>query len=171
MTEIARTDRLVLREVEDSDFQNLLEMFNDAEVMKFYRMLRDEKMTKLWIEFSKDNYRRLGHSKWIIERADNGEFVGYCGLLVYPVDGKPEIELGYMLKRSAWGQGYATEAASACLSLARAKFGYARVVSVIDTENATARRVAERIGMKFERDYVEDSIARVIYSVRLSSSN
>ena len=78
-----------------------------------------------------------------------------------------EIELGYMSKRSAWGHGYATEAASACLAVARERFGYKRVVSIIDAKNSAAKRVAERLGMTLEFSLMEDSIARVVYAIQL----
>jgi len=168
---VAETDRLILREATDDDFDDLLTLFNDDDVMRFYRSKRDEAKTRQWIESSRRNYERYGHSKWIVEARAPREFLGYCGLLVYPIEGIDEIELGYMFKRGAWGLGYATEAARVCLAVARDRFGYRRVVSIIDAENVRARRVAERLGMSNEREVLDAGVRRVLYATSLSAES
>jgi RimJ/RimL family protein N-acetyltransferase len=70
------------------------------------------------------------------------------------IAGRPEIELGYRLARLAWGRGYATEAAHAVRDLAFTTLGLKRLIAMIDPANGASIRVAEKIGMQYEKDIV-----------------
>ncbi|HSJ87148.1 MAG TPA: GNAT family N-acetyltransferase, partial [Anaerolineales bacterium] len=88
----------------------------------------------------------------VIERSSSG-LIGYCGLFHFPdVNGQEEIELGYRLKRAAWGQGYATQAARAVRDFAFHALNIKRLIALIDPENVSSIRVAEKIGMHYESD-------------------
>jgi RimJ/RimL family protein N-acetyltransferase len=89
---------------------------------------------------------RHGFSKWgVCERA-SGRLVGDCGIQL--LEGGPDVELGFHLRRSAWGQGYATEAARACLAAAFAGLGLDQVIAIVAPGNAASARVLEKIGMQ-----------------------
>ncbi|MDQ2691068.1 MAG: GNAT family N-acetyltransferase, partial [Chloroflexota bacterium] len=78
---------------------------------------------------------------------------GYCGLFYFPdVGGKPEVEIGYRLRRSAWGKGFATEAACAVRDFAFNSLGMQRLIALIDPDNIASIRVAEKLGMQYEKD-------------------
>jgi RimJ/RimL family protein N-acetyltransferase len=70
---------------------------------------------------------------------------------VQEVEGRNEIEVGYHVRRDLWGNGYATEAARACMEYAFSRLGTARVVSMIRPENRQSRRVAEKNGLVCEK--------------------
>jgi ribosomal-protein-alanine N-acetyltransferase len=89
----------------------------------------------------------------VIEKA-TGRVVGHCGLLEKEVAGRDEIELVYVLDRRVWGQGYATEIASAIRDHAFERLGVTRLISLIDPENAASERVARKVGLFFEREVV-----------------
>jgi len=87
-----------------------------------------------------------GYGKWAVERRDSGEWIGRVGLWNPP--DWPGVEVGWTLVRAAWGQGYATEAATAAIGWAWANLGCERLVSLIEPGNAASFRVAERLGMQ-----------------------
>jgi RimJ/RimL family protein N-acetyltransferase len=82
---------------------------------------------------------------------DTGEFVGDCGLTPQDVDGVTEIEVGYHVRAALQGRGYATEAAAACRDYARDVLKLDRLIAIIDPGNRPSQRVAEKLGLVFER--------------------
>lgn len=96
----------------------------------------------------------LGHTFWAVERRDTRAFIGFCGLKMAPlgiagISGFPEI--GWRLARHAWGQGFASEAARACLDWGWCQ-GFARIVSMTVPANMRSEAVMQRIGMQRRPD-------------------
>jgi ribosomal-protein-alanine N-acetyltransferase len=89
----------------------------------------------------------------VIERA-TGEVVGHCGLLEKEVEGRPEIELVYVVRRASWGRGYATEAARAIRDYAFTRLGVQRLIALIEPDNEGSKRVAEKVGMIMEAEII-----------------
>ncbi len=85
---------------------------------------------------------------------ETGDLVGYCGLVVKDVDGVEEHEVIYILARDAWGRGYATEIAAGIIDYAFSDRRLSRVISMIHPDNDASARVAERVGMAYERDAI-----------------
>jgi RimJ/RimL family protein N-acetyltransferase len=81
------------------------------------------------------------------------------------IEGVSELELGYALARSHWGKGYATEAAKAALEYCLSVAGQPRTVAIIDPLNHASIRVAEKIGMAFERSIEWEGEPANLYSV------
>jgi len=74
-------------------------------------------------------------------------------LFFFPdINGQAEVEIGYRLARSTWDQGYATEAAKAVCDYAFTMLGIKRLIAMIDPSNVSSIRVAEKIGMHYEKD-------------------
>ena len=91
-----------------------------------------------------------GFCFWAVERKADGAFLGYCGLKVARDPGMPiegDVEIGWRLRQDAWGQGYAVEAARACLEWAWTNLDVQRVVSMTVPANKASRSVMERLGM------------------------
>jgi RimJ/RimL family protein N-acetyltransferase len=150
------TTRLTFRELDASDAESLLAIFSDPVTMEFYPSTKDIHETRHWIERCIVNYEKLGHCFWAVLLRDTGEFIGQCGILYQNLRHRPENEIGYMLQRRSWGQGYATEAAAACRDWAFAHYRYDYVVSYIDPRNTRSLAVAKRIGMTFEQSLAAD---------------
>jgi len=96
-----------------------------------------------------------GFCFWALERKADGAFLGYCGLKVTNLPGTPvadDVEIGWRLREDAWGQGYATEAATAVLDWAWANLNAPRIVSFTIPTNLSSQRVMERIGMRRRED-------------------
>ncbi len=103
-----------------------------------------------------------GYGVWAVEEKATGAFAGRAGLY-YP-DGWPGREVGWTFGREFWGKGYATEAGRAAMTYAFDVLGWDHIISIIHPENARSIRVAERLGMRYERDAeVNGGIKVIVY--------
>jgi len=107
-----KTERVLIRKIQSSDIPALVEIWTDPEVTQFMGGPRDKDFLVQTFTEDVDAGQPDLYDLWpVIETASN-EVVGHCGLLEKEVDGQLEIELAYVLRKSAWGKGYATEAAT-----------------------------------------------------------
>lgn len=148
---ILETERLRLRELTLDDVSALHAVLGDPVAMQWYPAPFDREGVKGWIERSIDRYRRDGHGLWAMVLKASGEVIGDCGCVIQEVEGKNEMEIGYHVRRDLWGNGYATEAARACMEYAFNQLAAKRVISLIRPENVNSRRVAEKNGLACER--------------------
>lgn len=144
----------------------MADLLGDPDVMRHYPRPKTRDEARGWIEWNKRNSAEHGYGLWIVEN-HMGEFVGDCGLTWQPVDGEQILEVGYHTVRTLQGHGYASEAARACIDLATGPIGESRVVAIINPENAPSRRVAEKIGLRVEREAEVRSLPVVIYGCGL----
>lgn len=145
-------DRLVFRRMDDRDLDDMAGLLGDPAVMAHYPRPKTRDEAAEWIGWNLRNYARDGLGLWIIATPDGG-FVGDCGLTWQLIDGAEELEVGYHVLPHLQGRGFATQAASACRDLARS-LGHRRLIAIIHPENAASQRVAEKIGLAFDRDTV-----------------
>ena len=96
--------RLILREMKIEDIDALFDVYT------VFEGFTKEKMQKL-IDWHIKNYKEYGHSLWAMVLKDSGEVIGDCGIVMQPVEGKQELEIGYHVRKDLWGKGYATETA------------------------------------------------------------
>jgi RimJ/RimL family protein N-acetyltransferase len=148
------TQRLTLRPFTKADTEPLMSVFGDPEVMRFGDGVRSADWVGGWVKnILERQYATMGFGPLAVVCLPEQRLIGYCGLFLFDdLDGKPEIELGYRLERLAWGNGYATEAASAVRNHAFTALGIARLISMIDPTNQASIRVAEKIGMRYEKE-------------------
>ncbi|MFF8289871.1 GNAT family N-acetyltransferase [Streptomyces sp. NPDC016309] len=156
MSVFLRTPRLVLRPVTENDLDEVWALDNDPEVMRYLNGGRPVSRE----EVRSGALRRLrGPGFWAAEARDSGEWLGWFSLEPDPVReaGRWEVvELGYRLRRSAWGRGYATEGARALVDKGFRELGVRRVVARTMTVNAGSRRVMEKCGLRFVRTFFEE---------------
>lgn len=165
--DIVETPRLILRKFREIDQTALQSIFGDAEVMQHGPGLQTAEWIGAWLRDCLVGYARRGYGPWAVVEKGSGLVVGYCGYSDFPdIAGRPEVELGYRLTRATWGQGYATEAASAVRDYAWGTLALRRLVALIDPQNTASIRVAEKIGMRYERDVM---LAGYTYPDRLYS--
>lgn len=149
---VLETKRMLLREMDMSDVENLQGIFADPEAMQYYPKTKSVAETEDWIRWNMSSYRVFRFGLWLALLKKNGTFAGQCGLVMQRVDDRPEVEIGYLFLRKYWGQGLATEAATACRDYGINRLGYTRLISLIDPANIASKRVAEKIGMAFEKE-------------------
>ena len=153
-----RTDRLLLRHWREEDREPFAEMNADREVMEHFpaRLTRAE--SDAFVDRVEQGFADLGFGLWAVEAG--GELVGFTGLSVPRVHvawmdtrEQPVVEVGWRLRRSAWGLGYATESARECVRFAFEDLGRDEVVSFTVVGNLRSRAVMERLGMRYLTAY------------------
>jgi len=152
---IATTERLSLRHFHILDREPIYRsVFGDPEVMRFGDGVQTEEWVREWLHTCLERYHQTwGFGPYAVVERQSQEVIGYCGLFFFPdINGQPEVEIGYRLARSAWGQGYATEAATAVRDFAFDTLGIKRIIAIIDPDNRDSIHVAEKIGMRHEQD-------------------
>ncbi|MEU9833412.1 GNAT family N-acetyltransferase [Streptosporangium sp. NPDC048047] len=161
------TRRLAFREMTAADLDDMAALLGDDEVMRHYPqpMSRDEALR--WIEWNQRGYREHGHGLWLVTLRSNGEFAGNCGLTLQNVEGTVHTEIGYLLRAELHGNGYATEAATACRDHARDVLGLDRLIAIINPDNVPSQRVAEKIGLALEREATYQGRTTRIYASEL----
>ena len=149
-----RTERLFLRHFHILDYEAMYHVFGDAEVMRFGDGIQTREWVQTWIHTCLERYyQKWGFGPYAIVEQSRRNVIGYCGLFYFPdIDGQPEIEIGYRLARSAWGHGYATEAALSVRDFAVTTLGIKRLIAMIDPSNLASIRVAEKLGMRYEKE-------------------
>jgi RimJ/RimL family protein N-acetyltransferase len=165
------TPRLLVRPLEASDVAALVAIWGDPEVMRHMGGPRDHETVRqaLEDELLTNSPDPLGFCA-VVEKA-SGRVIGDCGLTKKEVEGRDEVELVYLFAADSWGKGYATEAASAMRDYALESLSLRRLIALIDPENAASARVAEKVGMRFEKEVVRPGGARRrVYAFQARSS-
>ncbi|SIQ57330.1 GNAT family N-acetyltransferase [Micromonospora avicenniae] len=147
MVEI-ETERLILRDWRDSDLSPWAAMNADPEVREHLGPLLTPEQAAGSMRSFQEDLDRNGFGFWAVEVRDTGQFVGFAGLDVVD-EGMPftGVEAGWRLSRSAWGHGYATEAALAVLRYGFDKVGLTEILAVTTKANLRSQAVMRRIGM------------------------
>ena len=148
---ILETARLRLRRFTLDDADALEAVLGDPVAMQYYPAAFDRKGVEEWIERNIGRYQRDGHGLWAMVLKDSGELIGDCGCTLQKVEGTNHVEVGYHVRRDLWGNGYATEAAQACMQYAFIRLGVDRVISLIRPGNLQSIRVAEKNGLTCEK--------------------
>jgi RimJ/RimL family protein N-acetyltransferase len=147
-----RTDRLLLRQLRADDREAFAAMNADPEVM---RWIGSGALTPVASDGMRARMRRewtrTGHGLWALERTGDAAFLGFCGLSS-PTWGGPalqgEVEVGWRLRREAWGHGYASEAARAALGVAWDVLELPSAIALVHPGNERSMGVGERLGMR-----------------------
>lgn len=167
---ILETERLVLREMEQKDFQDLAEILQNPNVMYAYEHDFSETDVQEWLDRQIGRYRKYGFGLWAIQLKDTREMIGQAGLTIQPYKNTEVLEIGYLLKENFWHHGYAREAACGCKNYAFAHLNREKVYSIIKADNYASIRVAESIGMRKEDEFItryyHGDMLHFLYSVR-----
>ncbi|KGN36691.1 GNAT family N-acetyltransferase [Knoellia subterranea] len=146
---LLHTDRLLLRGWRESDVAPFAAMNADPRVTEFFADAQDAAATATFVERIGVSFAERGYGLWALERLDTGEFIGFTGLWTLP-EGSPSpggVEVGWRLAPSAWGRGFATEAASASLADGIRRLGLSDVWSWAVASNTASTAVMKRLGM------------------------
>ena len=145
-----RTKRLILRRWRDDDREPFARLNADAEVMRFFPAPLTREQSDGLAARADAMFDLHGYGLWALARLDTGEFIGFTGLAPMPegIPGSGGVEVGWRLAESSWGQGFATEAATAALRFGFETLGLAEVDSITAVSNIRSRKVMERLGMR-----------------------
>lgn len=151
---IATTSRLIIRELSIEDIVSMYHIYQQPEVREFIDDIDDDLQEEIEKHkaYIKNVYNFYGYGFWGIFSRKNGELIGRCGIQNSEINGRFEIELGYLLKLDHWGYGYALECTKSVLEYAFYELHIPRIVAVIDKKNIRSAKVAIHIGMKLEAE-------------------
>jgi RimJ/RimL family protein N-acetyltransferase len=160
------TTRLFLRLPDRADAQSLMEIHTDPEVLAegLVTLTVDGRATSTLppegLDVALRNIDRMlrhwnehGYGQWSVVEKTSGTVIGCVGF--YHVDQPSEIEIGWIIRRSLWGKGFATEAARVAIDWTWRTTSIDHIISLIRPADARSMRVAEKAGQRFEREGVE----------------
>lgn len=170
MLQILETARLILKPRTTDDFKPCVEMDIDPEVTKYIPGVWDGSCKH--IAFLEERIRKsypLGLGYWSIFPKNNpNDFLGWVHLLPLKED-KTTVEIGWRLKRTAWGEGYATEAARTMLTYVFQTVGSEQVVAYTHVDNIRSKKVMERLRFRHVADCIYDgSIPSSSYEITMN---
>ena len=170
---ILETNRLILRHQILEDLDSLYALYCDAQVIKYIpdapRSYEEAREELEWHMHGHPKYPELG--LWATIHKETGKYIGRCGLLPWTIDGQNEVEVAYLIGKAYWGQGLGTEAAQAILDYGFEILHLSRLICLIDQENLASIKVAEKIGMTFEKEGEDEIGPFLLYSRNKPESN
>lgn len=149
------TDRLLLRQFTENDVDNLVDLDSDPDVMHYLtggkptprEVIQNETLPRILHDYE----RFEGYGRWAAIEKSTGEFLGWFALRPREGASPDEVELGYRLRKSAWGNGYSTEGSRALIRKGFTELGVQRVVAETMAVNIASRRVMEKSGLTLVR--------------------
>ncbi len=157
MQVLLETGRLVLRRFTEADVDHLVALDGDPAVMRYLSggtpTPREVIERDILPRFLRSYEGSDGFGYWAAIAKATGDFLGWFSFRPRDGVGPGEVELGYRLRRAAWGRGYATEGARALIRKGFAELGVRRVVATTYQDNLASRRVMEKAGMRREAQF------------------
>lgn len=149
------TERLILRELTEDDFDGLYEILSDEETMKHYPKPFDKEKVSSWIQWNQENYKTFGFGLWAVVLKENGKLIGDCGITMQTIHGKTKPEIGYHIHKDYQKKGYATEAAIQCKDFIFGKTPFHTVYTYMKYTNEASYSVALKNGMHLIEEYAD----------------
>ncbi|HZO71173.1 MAG TPA: GNAT family N-acetyltransferase [Ktedonobacteraceae bacterium] len=151
------TERMVLRRFTAADVDHLVDLDSDPEVMRFLTggipTPREAIQNDILPAFLRSYEPFPGFGVFAAIEKESGEFLGWFSFRPKDVTCRDEVSLGYRLRRSVWGRGYATEGVRALIRLGFTELGVQRVVATTYQDNLASRRVMEKAGLSLVRTF------------------
>jgi ribosomal-protein-alanine N-acetyltransferase len=160
------TKRLLLRNYEETDKEDLLKLFTDKEVMKHVGdgVLTNEEAEKLWKKLLEKFCPNGKRTIWAVFAKDDSRYVGHASLRPRP-EKKEDWEVGFILRKEEWGKGFATEISQKLIEFGFDELNLSEIFATVDDDNFASINVLKKSGMKFKQ-YEFDKQGRFsVYSI------
>lgn len=152
MSKILETERLIIREIVESDAEFILDLLNQPSFIKYIgdRNVRTVEAARDFIENRyRLSYRANGFGLWTVELKDEQTPIGICGFVKR--DSLPDADIGFAFLPQFEGKGYAVESAVGVMKYGAETLNFKRVLAITSQNNEKSGRLLEKIGLKFER--------------------
>lgn len=175
---IFKSSRLGFRNWIESDVSLMSEINADQTVMEFFPETQNVQDTRIFINRMQDSFQTNGYCYFAVDSLDSWEFIGFIGLMEqdYLLDLGSFVDVGWRLNQIYWGNGFATEGATACLGYGFDKLNLKSIYSVAPKSNEKSIHVMEKIGMTKLRDFEHPKLVDypklkdcVLYEIQHSS--
>lgn len=164
---ILESPRLTFRHLVPADLDDLYALYRDPEIRRYFpegTLTLEETREELeWFLNGHPRHPELG--LWATIHKESGRFIGRCGLLPWTIDGQFEVEIAYLIAKEYWRQGLGSEAARAIRDYAFEVLNLTRLICLIDHENKASIGVAQKIGMRFEKESQDETGSFLVYSM------
>ena len=158
------TERFYFRKLEENDLEELMPFFTSDKCMEFLPFAVTPRENGLnWIARQQNRYNTNKDGIYALINKLDGKIIGMCGLIIQEVEDKKELEVGYHLLPEYWKKGYATEAAQFCKQFAFQHKMAESIISIIHINNKNSQKVAERNGLKREKQTTFKDLPAYIY--------
>lgn len=164
-----RTERLLLRPLEDADLAPLWEIHGDAKAMQYTWCPATAEESERDLREHEAQREKLGYAAWVAVLEAEARVVGWGGLLVDPFDSGWGPEVGYFLHRDVWGQGLATEIVRAALTHGFDEIGLPCIGAFVKPKNKASIRVLVKCGFALAK--FEPSLDRDRYEIRANGQD
>ncbi|HEX8425730.1 GNAT family N-acetyltransferase [Hymenobacter sp.] len=155
------TPRLLLRPIELIDAPSILALDSDPDVLRYVPNAPLSTLAEATaiVEYIRAQYQRNGIGRWVVERKEDGAFIGWCGLKLVnetECNGRTNYyDLGYRLLTRYWGCGYASEAAEASLRYGFEVLQLPVINATVMRENRPSCRILQKLGLAKTAEFVE----------------
>ena len=145
-----KSERLGFRNWVESDLKMLEILNSDVDVMEHFPKTLDKKDNEVLLQKLKWHYQTHSYTYFATELLESGGFIGFIGLAFqdYQTEFTPAIDIGWRLKKSAWGKGFATEGAKKCLDFGFNVLNLDKIISTCTGNNSKSENVMKKIGMR-----------------------
>jgi len=146
---IFTSERLGFRNWSIEDLSEFSKMNSDVQVMEHFPEVMNIEETEDTIKRFQKHYETRGYNYFATEVIETGEFIGFIGLAfqTYETEFTPATDIGWRLKKSSWGKGYATEGAKRCLEHAFNELKIDQIISICTIRNTKSEHIMKKIGM------------------------
>ena len=159
---IIETERLLLREMDEKDFDALYAVLGDTDIMRHYPYVFDEARVRFWIGTNQERYRIFGFGLWAVCLRGTEEVIGDCGLSMQNIKGLIRPEIGYHIRADRQRMGYAKEAAAAVRDWAFQNTPFRVLYSYMSADNIASFSTAKSIGMHLADEYADEQNRRIL---------
>lgn len=167
------TARLIHRPLTLDDLDALEPMYADPEIRRYFpEGTQTREQTKEEIEWIIDvYYGKHGYGLWATVLKETGALIGRCGLIPWQQPYGLETEVAYLLDKPYWGRGLAGEAARGIIDYAFGTLRLTKLVCYLLPDNSASARVAQKVGMRFEREMVDEYGLTWVYALKNPASS
>ena len=157
---VIKTERLLLREMTENDFDALYRVLADSDIMQYYPYTFDEARVRGWINRNIERYQIFGFGLWAVCLKETGEMIGDCGLTMQLINGEIKPEIGYHIRADQQRKGYAKEAAVAVRNWVFHNTPFNVIYSYMKHTNEPSIKTAVSYGCK-QVDAFEDEMNEI----------
>jgi len=163
------TPRLRLRQFESSDAQDLHQILKMPDVLNYFPNTNPPPIEKVgnFIQQQLTHWEDRNYGWWAIQFLDNPKIIGWTGLQYLP--DTDEVEIGYLLSPTHWGQGLATESAKKGIQFGFEHLAFESIVGIVHRQNVASQRVLEKIGLSGAEEVVYFNMEVLRYSIDIKT--
>jgi|SRR5688572_18207623 len=162
MEHIFKTQRLLIRPYTTNDFEDFYRIHGNEEIMRFIRPPKNRQQAWDFLIENIEGYAKQPHlGRWAMLSSNEQNCIGSFAII--PVKDSDDIQLGYVLLKENWGQGYASEAVKGGLDYAFNTIGVKTIAGITETGNSASQHVLLKNGFVFEKSFYEEEKELFLY--------